>query len=82
MKFLILKILILLNCDYFCRRFSYLNCDTDISPLLAKWDDPKMAQDPGVCEVVKQLDEVCREAGFFYVVKFSLLACDSISLFV
>ncbi|XWS41865.1 hypothetical protein CRYUN_Cryun17cG0119500 [Craigia yunnanensis] len=26
-----------------------------------------MAQDPGVCEVVKQLDEACREAGFFYV---------------
>ncbi|XVF15511.1 hypothetical protein REPUB_Repub09cG0160200 [Reevesia pubescens] len=26
-----------------------------------------MAQDPGVCELVKQLDEACREAGFFYV---------------
>ncbi|KAK6258567.1 hypothetical protein SCA6_013041 [Theobroma cacao] len=26
-----------------------------------------MAQDPGVCEVVKQLDQACREAGFFYV---------------
>ncbi|XP_021301217.1 probable 2-oxoglutarate-dependent dioxygenase At3g50210 isoform X1 [Herrania umbratica] len=39
----------------------------DIAPLLAKWDDPKMAQDPGVCEVVKQLDQACREAGFFYV---------------
>ncbi|XVF61230.1 hypothetical protein PTKIN_Ptkin08bG0113300 [Pterospermum kingtungense] len=39
----------------------------DISPLLAKWDDPKMAQDPGLCEVVQQLDEACREAGFFYV---------------
>ncbi|XP_021301218.1 probable 2-oxoglutarate-dependent dioxygenase At3g50210 isoform X2 [Herrania umbratica] len=38
----------------------------DIAPLLAKWDDPKMAQDPGVCEVVKQLDQACREAGFFY----------------
>ncbi|XP_021301220.1 probable 2-oxoglutarate-dependent dioxygenase At3g50210 isoform X4 [Herrania umbratica] len=25
-----------------------------------------MAQDPGVCEVVKQLDQACREAGFFY----------------
>ncbi|XVE82833.1 hypothetical protein DITRI_Ditri16bG0037400 [Diplodiscus trichospermus] len=39
----------------------------DISPLLAKWDDPKMALDPGVCEVVKQLDQACRDAGFFYV---------------
>uniref|UniRef100_A0A2P2JHS7 Putative 2-oxoglutarate-dependent dioxygenase At3g49630 n=1 Tax=Rhizophora mucronata TaxID=61149 RepID=A0A2P2JHS7_RHIMU len=39
----------------------------DISPLLAKCGDPKMAEDPGVCEVVKQLDQACREAGFFYV---------------
>lgn len=41
--------------------------DADISPLLAKWDDPKMAEDPGVSEVVRQLDQACREAGFFYV---------------
>ncbi|KAL5556941.1 hypothetical protein UlMin_039177 [Ulmus minor] len=39
----------------------------DISPLLAKCDDPKMAQDPGVSQVVKQLDQACSEAGFFYV---------------
>ncbi|KAF4377607.1 hypothetical protein G4B88_006887 [Cannabis sativa] len=39
----------------------------DISPLLAKCDDPKMAEDPGVSEVVKQLDQACKEAGFFYV---------------
>ncbi|XP_022739538.1 probable 2-oxoglutarate-dependent dioxygenase At3g50210 isoform X2 [Durio zibethinus] len=39
----------------------------DIAPLLAKWDDPKMAQDPCVSEIVKQLDQACREAGFFYV---------------
>ncbi|KAH1202588.1 putative 2-oxoglutarate-dependent dioxygenase [Glycine max] len=39
----------------------------DISPLLAKADDPKMAEDPGVLEVVKQLDKACTEAGFFYV---------------
>ncbi|KAE8673987.1 putative 2-oxoglutarate-dependent dioxygenase [Hibiscus syriacus] len=38
----------------------------DIAPLLAKCDDPKMAQDPGVCEVVKQLEKACREAGFIY----------------
>lgn len=44
--------------------------DADISPLLAKWDDPKMAEDPGVSEVVRQLDQACREAGFFYVVIF------------
>ena len=42
--------------------------NVDISPLLAKCDDPKMAEDPGVCEVVKQLDRACTEAGFFYVV--------------
>ncbi|QDP16878.2 hypothetical protein Tsubulata_018428 [Turnera subulata] len=39
----------------------------DIGPLVEKWDDPKMAQDPGVCEVVQQLDKACKEAGFFYV---------------
>ncbi|XVF59369.1 hypothetical protein PTKIN_Ptkin07bG0270200 [Pterospermum kingtungense] len=39
----------------------------DIAPLLAKWDDPKMAEDVGVGEVVKQLDQACRETGFFYV---------------
>ncbi|XP_038723761.1 probable 2-oxoglutarate-dependent dioxygenase At3g50210 isoform X2 [Tripterygium wilfordii] len=38
----------------------------DVSPLLAKCDDPNLAQDPGVCEVVKQLDQACRETGFFY----------------
>ncbi|XP_054823809.1 probable 2-oxoglutarate-dependent dioxygenase At3g50210 isoform X2 [Prosopis cineraria] len=39
----------------------------DISSLLAKSDDPKMAEDPAVSEVVRQLDQACREAGFFYV---------------
>lgn len=39
----------------------------DIGPLLAKCDDPKMGQDPGVAQVVKQLDQACKEAGFFYV---------------
>ncbi|XP_050365797.1 probable 2-oxoglutarate-dependent dioxygenase At3g50210 [Argentina anserina] len=39
----------------------------DIGPLLAKCDDPKMDQDPGVAYVVKQLDQACKEAGFFYV---------------
>lgn len=39
----------------------------DISPLVAKADDAKMAEDAGVCEVVRQLDKACREAGFFYV---------------
>nr|KJB71114.1 hypothetical protein B456_011G106500 [Gossypium raimondii] len=38
----------------------------DVAPLLAKCDDPKMVQDPAVREVVKQLDQACREAGFFY----------------
>ncbi|BBH05965.1 2-oxoglutarate and Fe(II)-dependent oxygenase superfamily protein, partial [Prunus dulcis] len=35
--------------------------------LLAKCDDPKMGQDSGVAQVVKQLDQACKEAGFFYV---------------
>ncbi|KAL6530138.1 hypothetical protein OROMI_028783 [Orobanche minor] len=39
----------------------------NISPLVEKWDDPNMAQDKGVAEVVRQLDRACREAGFFYV---------------
>ncbi|XP_062077477.1 probable 2-oxoglutarate-dependent dioxygenase At3g50210 [Humulus lupulus] len=39
----------------------------DVSALLAKCDDPKMGEDAGVMEVVKQLDRACTEAGFFYV---------------
>ncbi|KAL2522726.1 putative 2-oxoglutarate-dependent dioxygenase [Forsythia ovata] len=39
----------------------------DISALLEKSDDPNMAQDQGVAQVVRQLDRACREAGFFYV---------------
>ncbi|XP_010515383.1 PREDICTED: probable 2-oxoglutarate-dependent dioxygenase At3g49630 isoform X3 [Camelina sativa] len=39
----------------------------DISPLLLKCDDPDMAEDAGVTEVVRQLDRACRDAGFFYV---------------
>lgn len=46
------------------------SCGADISALLAKSDDPKMGEDPGVAEVVRQLDQACREAGFFYVVYF------------
>lgn len=49
-------------------RFIRLFVDADISPLLAKSDDPKMAEDPGVLDVVAQLDKACTEAGFFYVV--------------
>ncbi|WZZ17012.1 hypothetical protein YC2023_110101 [Brassica napus] len=40
----------------------------DISPLLLKCDDPDMAEDPGVIQVVQQLDRACRDAGFFYVI--------------
>ncbi|KAE8693327.1 putative 2-oxoglutarate-dependent dioxygenase [Hibiscus syriacus] len=39
----------------------------DVGPLVTKGDDLKMGQDPGVREVVKQLDRACRETGFFYV---------------
>lgn len=31
-------------------------------------DDPQMVKDANVCEVVKQLDQACRETGFFYAV--------------
>ncbi|KAK3019054.1 hypothetical protein RJ639_004341 [Escallonia herrerae] len=44
----------------------------DISPLLAKWDDPNMAEDKGVAEVVRQLDQAGREAGFFYVISLTI----------
>ncbi|KAL7141431.1 hypothetical protein ABFS83_08G052100 [Erythranthe nasuta] len=39
----------------------------DISELVEKCDDPNSTQDKGVAEVVRQLDQACREAGFFYV---------------
>ncbi|KAJ9564046.1 hypothetical protein OSB04_000012 [Centaurea solstitialis] len=40
---------------------------SDISPLVAKCDDPDVAEDKDVAEVVRLLDQACREAGFFYV---------------
>lgn len=39
----------------------------DVGPLVEKWDDPNMSQDEGVAQVVQQLHQACREAGFFYV---------------
>ncbi|XP_044424306.1 2-oxoglutarate-dependent dioxygenase 33 isoform X2 [Triticum aestivum] len=39
----------------------------DISPLVEKIDDPAMAGDEGLLDVVRMLDDACREAGFFYV---------------
>ncbi|XP_028550802.1 probable 2-oxoglutarate-dependent dioxygenase At3g50210 isoform X2 [Dendrobium catenatum] len=39
----------------------------DVSPLLDKCDRPMMAEDQGVLKVVRELDEACRVAGFFYV---------------
>ncbi|CAM8934352.1 hypothetical protein QQ045_012541 [Rhodiola kirilowii] len=38
----------------------------DVSSLIARCDDPGAVGDAGVCDVVKQLDKACREAGFFY----------------
>ncbi|XP_028764127.1 probable 2-oxoglutarate-dependent dioxygenase At3g50210 isoform X2 [Neltuma alba] len=35
----------------------------DISALIAKSDDPNIAEDPAVSEVVRQLDQACREKG-------------------
>ncbi|KAJ0454579.1 putative aminocyclopropanecarboxylate oxidase [Helianthus annuus] len=39
----------------------------DISPLVAKCDDPNAMEDKGFAEVVRLLDSACRDAGFFYV---------------
>ncbi|CAN4079704.1 unnamed protein product [Withania somnifera] len=39
----------------------------DVSPLLDKWDHLNIAQDEDVAQIVRQLDQACREAGFFYV---------------
>ncbi|KAL0903302.1 hypothetical protein M5K25_027671 [Dendrobium thyrsiflorum] len=39
----------------------------DVSPLLDKCDRPMMVEDQGVLKVVRELDEACRVAGFFYV---------------
>ncbi|KAG0473964.1 hypothetical protein HPP92_015821 [Vanilla planifolia] len=39
----------------------------DVGPLLSKCDNPSMFEDRGVLKVVRQLDEACRETGFFYV---------------
>ncbi|KAG1358960.1 putative 2-oxoglutarate-dependent dioxygenase [Cocos nucifera] len=39
----------------------------DIGPLVEKIDDPKMANDPEVKEVIRMLDKACKDAGFFYV---------------
>lgn len=47
---------------------SFVLYDTDISPLVAKCDDPNAMEDKDVAEVVRLLDKACRDAGFFYVV--------------
>ncbi|PKA65840.1 S-norcoclaurine synthase 1 [Apostasia shenzhenica] len=39
----------------------------DVGPLMDKCDDPKMVENQGVLKVVRELDEACRETGFFYV---------------
>ena len=40
----------------------------DVGPLVEKIDDPNMANDADLLEVVRMLDDACKEAGFFYVV--------------
>jgi hypothetical protein len=45
----------------------------DIGPLVQQKADPHMAEDLQVMNVVRQLDEACREIGFFYVVGTLLL---------
>ncbi|CAL5041182.1 unnamed protein product [Urochloa decumbens] len=39
----------------------------DIGPLVEKIDDPNMVNDADLLEVVRMLDDACKEAGFFYV---------------
>ncbi|KAL6603200.1 hypothetical protein ACP70R_043561 [Stipagrostis hirtigluma subsp. patula] len=39
----------------------------DISPLVEKIDDQNRANDKDLLEVVRRLDDACKEAGFFYV---------------
>nr|WHE05787.1 putative vittatine 11-hydroxylase [Crinum x powellii] len=39
----------------------------DVARLVEKSDDPNMAEDEGVLEVVRQLDKAAKEAGYFYV---------------
>jgi len=39
----------------------------DVGPLVEKIDDPNMANDAALLEVVRMLDDACKEAGFFYV---------------
>ncbi|KAF3795846.1 putative flavonol synthase 6 [Nymphaea thermarum] len=39
----------------------------DVGPLLEKCEDPRMGEDAGVLEVVRQLDKAGREDGIFYV---------------
>jgi isopenicillin N synthase-like dioxygenase len=39
----------------------------DVGPLVGKIDDPNMANDADLLEVVQMLDDACKEAGFFYV---------------
>ena len=40
----------------------------DIAPLVEKIDDPDMVNDKDLQEVVRMLDEACKDVGFFYVV--------------
>ncbi|KAI3778186.1 hypothetical protein L2E82_07276 [Cichorium intybus] len=46
---------------------SLLLRESYISPLVANCDDPNVADNKEVAEVVKLLDQACREAGLFYV---------------
>ncbi|TVU51152.1 hypothetical protein EJB05_02560, partial [Eragrostis curvula] len=40
---------------------------SDIGPLVEKIDDPDMANDKNLLEVVQMLNYACKEVGFFYV---------------
>lgn len=40
----------------------------DIAPLVERIDDPNMANDKDLLQVVQMLDGACKNVGFFYVV--------------
>ena len=45
-----------------------MDIDPDIEPLVRRKGDVGMPDDPEVMDVVRQIDQACREIGFFYVV--------------
>ena len=45
-----------------------MDIDPDVEALVRRKGDVDMPDDPEVMDVVRQIDQACREIGFFYVV--------------